>query len=177
MKKLKAFIAGKIIAAKAALKRKNASASTGNLVLFNVSSQEAYVQFVKDIELLDNSFSAYDAIILTTEEMAPKFLFHPARKIISPKDLNFFELPKKEITGQFGNSTYKYLINTCITDCLTLDYFATILSSKLKISIYKPDNLKIYDLLLNPETDTRNETFIELTLRYLRKINNQNEQY
>lgn len=177
MNKVKAFIARKIIAAKAAIKRKTAIAATKNLVLFSVQTPEDYTQYVKDIELLDNEFAAFDAIILTTNEMAPKFVFHPARKVFSTKELNFFEIPKKEVVAQFENAAYNYIINSCETECFALDYIATICQAKLKIGVYKPGRINIYDLLLNPETadNQKEESFIALTLRYLQKINTNNE--
>ena len=144
---------------------------TGDKLLFLFAVRDAlelnfYQQTLKNIE---KYHPAFDIMIFANDEMLRKLpVHHVNHHMILAKDLNFLELPKKELEIKLSNYHYKAIVNTFSGYLPILDFVASVIPSKVRLTRNEVSKLSCYNLSITYKGDI-NE-FIEYSIAYLNKI-------
>ena len=127
-------------------------------------SQEKAVQFIKSSFASSNT--KITSICVVEEDSFPA----GDACFISREQLNWWGLPKPEITSEFFSQQYDLLLNVALKQNLVLDYLTALAHASFKIG-WAPDNPNFFDLNINIGEKQDALFLAEQQIFYLRQLN------
>jgi hypothetical protein len=91
--------------------------------------------------------------------------------LITKKEINFFEKPKRALVEEFIEKKFDLLIVFSANDHLPVDYIAGCSHAHFKAGYYKDEMVKAFDLMIKKSEEMGIYSFYQTIINYLNDIN------
>jgi Family of unknown function (DUF6913) len=141
-------------------------------VLFDANDKTGFEEiklfdkFLKELNI-QADFLGYSLL----DELPSDMILRDRFKLISPKNLDFFQRPKSEEMKAFIQKEYDILIDLAIKRYFVIDYLSSLSVAHFKVGPFREDKNE-YDLMIHIEQDPSAGYFIEQIKNYVSIINN-----
>jgi hypothetical protein len=140
------------------------------LFLFIVREMLELNYYQATLKILEKQDLPYDVLIYASDDMIRRLPVHYLNhQIIIKKDLGMLELPGKEMEQKLAKQYYKGIVNTIGIYVPILDFVASTIPSKVRLTRFKESVLNTYNMRIDFE-DNNEENFITQAVGYLKKI-------
>ena len=121
-------------------------------------------------EKLSDFVENVDIIIYSNNKSLPQEYTGSRYNFLINKDLNFFKIPKKEVTGEWRGLGYDVLLVFNPGSQFPLHYLTAELKARLKIGMNELTNPNLIEFNINVKKQSLNH-FIDVAISYLNQIN------
>lgn len=149
------------------------SAKNVNLI-FKATDEKDFTEIKDFMSFLQGKGINTKSFCYVEDKNVPEYLlFRKDLNFFTPKDLNFFFIPKADFIEQFIQERPDMLINLCLTPCFPLKYIINLSQTRLKIGNCSLDESDL-DIMIDTHKNNSLGFMIEQVKYYLKILNNKN---
>lgn len=138
-------------------------------IIYQVGEEKDQIEFTGFVGRLQSDKKEVKALGIVPYKNIPHYCYPKlAYDYITTKNLNWFKKPTGDKVKDFIDKEFDILINFDTTNNPTLTYIAGMSKAFCKAGMYKKNNEKIYDLMLE---NIESLNFIELSDYFMKYIN------
>jgi len=144
-------------------------------LLFTVNDEQTYNRIDRYAKLLQRDRKVVRVLGFVNEKSIPHYcqtqIFFD---YFTLKDLNWYNKPVKNTVNDFISKEFDVLIDLNTTDDFFIQHIAGVSKAHFKVGKYAEMNTRYYDLMIQLQGSTDQDSYIEQIHHYLTIINNNN---
>ncbi len=141
-------------------------------IVFAMETEDDYLFISRFINQPEIDNQKVKVIGYLPEKTIPNYYIPKLKMdLITKKEINFFEKPKRAIVEDFIKKKFDLLVVFSANDHLPIDYIAGRSHANFKAGYYKDEMVKVFDLMIKKNERMNKYTFYQTIINYLNDIN------